>query len=461
MNLGKESELLEFKETTKELGDAVVDIAAMLNKHGRGVLYFGVKNNGEVKGFQIGESTQRDISRKISERIKPQIFPTIEEVPNLKIIRVTFEGSDKPYSADGRYYLRVSDEHREMSPSELTRMILEVKRKDWERQQSASTVNDVDEKSLKLFLDRVIQNHRLPRMKFDKINLLQKLKLLCDDGVHLNNAGRVLFSSDEPVELKMAVFATDEKRTFIDISPIKGNVFTLIEEAEKYVKKNMRWKAVVNGFDRTDIPEIPVEALREIIVNSFAHADYVGWSKNELDIFPGRIAVYNPGTFPDDLSPEDFVNRTIASKLRNELICDILYKCKFVESWGTGIAKTYSLCSGAGIRCSYQKEGDGFWFIFHRPTTEEAIAVPPPVTPLHIPEEIVHLSIELTDLEKEVLEEIERDSAITKIRIAEKIGKSDRTVQRCLVSLQTKGFLKRIDGTRGHWEVTLSSTIDH
>ena len=27
--------------------------------------------------------------------------------------------------------------------------------------------------------------------------------------------------------------------------------------------------------------------------------------------------------------------------------------------------------------------------------------------------------------------------------------------------LQTKGFLKRLGGTRGHWEVTLSSTIGH
>ena len=84
-----------------------------------------------------------------------------------------------------------------------------------------------------------------------------------------------------------------------------------------------------------------------------------------------------------------------------------------------------------------------------------------PVTPLRIPEETVHLSVELTDLEKEVLEEIERDSGISKIRIAEKIGKSDRTVQRCLASLQTKGFLKRIGGTRWHWEVALFSTIDH
>ena len=29
--------------------------------------------------------------------------------------------------------------------------------------------------------------------------------------------------------------------------------------------------------------------------------------------------------FPDDLSPEDFVNSTLSSKVRNEIICDVLY----------------------------------------------------------------------------------------------------------------------------------------
>lgn len=50
MNLGKENEALEFKKSTGELRDAMDDICAILNKHGKGVLYFGVKPNGDVCG---------------------------------------------------------------------------------------------------------------------------------------------------------------------------------------------------------------------------------------------------------------------------------------------------------------------------------------------------------------------------------------------------------------------------
>ena len=48
MNLGKESENLEFKKTTGETKEAMISIASILNKHGVGTLYFGVKPNGEV-----------------------------------------------------------------------------------------------------------------------------------------------------------------------------------------------------------------------------------------------------------------------------------------------------------------------------------------------------------------------------------------------------------------------------
>lgn len=298
MNIGLESELVEFKETTNELDEAIYDIAAILNKHGRGVLYFGVKNNGDVIGFNIGQDTQRDISRKIFEKLRPQIFPTIEEILDFKVIKVTFEGNDRPYSAFGRYYTRVSDESREMTPDELARTIMEVNYKTWEKQQSEVTVADIDENQLKKFLDKAISCGRIEPMKYDKIGLLEHLRLLSEDGTHLNNAGKYLFSNKGPIELKMAVFATNEKRTFIDISPIRGNVFTLIEESEKYLKKNMHWGVKINGFDRNDVPEIPLDALREILINSFAHANYAGCSKNEIDIFPNRIAIYNAGSFP-------------------------------------------------------------------------------------------------------------------------------------------------------------------
>ena len=58
MNLGRESEFLEFKETTNELVDAIEDISAILNKRGRGIFYFGVRNNCDVRGFDIGDPTE-------------------------------------------------------------------------------------------------------------------------------------------------------------------------------------------------------------------------------------------------------------------------------------------------------------------------------------------------------------------------------------------------------------------
>ena len=43
MNLGKETETLEFKKTTGEMKEAMVSISSMLNKYGIGTLYFGVR----------------------------------------------------------------------------------------------------------------------------------------------------------------------------------------------------------------------------------------------------------------------------------------------------------------------------------------------------------------------------------------------------------------------------------
>ncbi len=79
MNLGIKDEILEFKKTTDELNEAMVSICAMLNKHGKGTIYFGVHPNGEVVGQEISESTLRDVSRKIYESITPSIIPQISK----------------------------------------------------------------------------------------------------------------------------------------------------------------------------------------------------------------------------------------------------------------------------------------------------------------------------------------------------------------------------------------------
>ena len=99
INFGHETEELEFKKSTSEMHDAMKDIVAILNKHEKGILYFGVAPNGDVKGLQVVESTLRDVSRVIFESIKPQIYPQIQKVTidGCDIIEVKFSGRNKPY----------------------------------------------------------------------------------------------------------------------------------------------------------------------------------------------------------------------------------------------------------------------------------------------------------------------------------------------------------------------------
>lgn len=79
MKIGEESELIEFKTSTGERKEAVESICAILNKHTKGTLYFGIDDNGFVIGQkQISDSTKKDISRTISEMLEPKIVPTIE-----------------------------------------------------------------------------------------------------------------------------------------------------------------------------------------------------------------------------------------------------------------------------------------------------------------------------------------------------------------------------------------------
>ena len=93
MNLGRETETLEFKKSTGELKEGIVSIGAILNKHQKGELYFGVRPDGTPIGQEISEKTLRDISQAISNHIEPQIFPEIQRVTIRHTLRMMLPAS--------------------------------------------------------------------------------------------------------------------------------------------------------------------------------------------------------------------------------------------------------------------------------------------------------------------------------------------------------------------------------
>lgn len=447
--MNREDEQNEFKRTTGELNDGMVSISSILNKHRKGRLYFGLRNDGSPVRFEITDSTVRDVSRKIFEAIKPQIFPEIatEKIGGIEVIRVDFHGEDVPYSAFGKYYIRVADEDRELTPAELRKLMIAREYEDnWESRISVETADDIDETVLKNFFVQAIQCERLPEMAYDKAALLERLNLLRSG--HLTNAGRVLFSKKDPLTLKLAVFATQHKDTFLDIAAERGNIMTLIDAAVKYVIKNIRWRVEPSGdgIHRSEIPEIPVNALREAIVNSFVHARYDLPVQHEVSIFSDRIAITNPGSFANDFTPDDFYKKDIHSYLRNETIAHTLYLSKGIEAFGSGLKRIYSLCEPRKVGLSYINNDTDFTFVFSRIDRNSA--------PTGRAESAAEFS-GLTGNENLVLEQLMKNPRITSEDLAGKTGKSLRTIKRILSSLREKKLIERVGSTKtGYWQTS-------
>ncbi|MCX6973376.1 MAG: ATP-binding protein [Verrucomicrobia bacterium] len=125
-----ESETIEFKKSLAELGEGLNSLAAILNKHGAGELWFGIKNDGSPVGMEVTETTLRKVSQAIAAHIEPQIFPEVSKVllSGKACIRVGFSGTEKPYYSHGRAYIRVADEDRQLSAKEIETIILRKNR---------------------------------------------------------------------------------------------------------------------------------------------------------------------------------------------------------------------------------------------------------------------------------------------------------------------------------------------
>lgn len=361
----------------------MVSISSILNKHGIGTLYFGVKPSGDVIGQDVSESSLRDVSRAVYENIRPQIYPVIEEVvlDHKHLIKVEFSGENAPYSAAGR----------------------------------------------------------LPDGRYTCPIVLKRFGLVCDD--HLTNAGEILFGNTRPVSLKAGIFATDEKLTFLDMKLFEDNIYNLLNIAEEYILKNIRWRSEITGMEREEIPEIPVAVIREVLANSFAHAIYNGRTTHEICIHPGMITVYSPGEYASKHKPEEYIKDNIESEIRNATIAKILYLSKSIEQFGSGFKRINSLCNDAGIKYSYENRENGFKFVIYRPELQSDI---PSVT----------LDVTLNGTEMAVLAILKQKPDSSRNEIADKISKTVRTVQRALDSLRDKGYIRRVGSKQNPvWEI--------
>ncbi len=62
--------------------------------------------------------------------------------------------------------------------------------------------------------------------------------------------------------------------TFLDQAEITGTIPQMIDEAEKFVARNIRHGIRIVGFRHVNVHEYPTEAIREAVTNALCHRDW-------------------------------------------------------------------------------------------------------------------------------------------------------------------------------------------
>ena len=92
----------------------------------------------------------------------------------------------------------------------------------------------------------------------------------------------------------------DSGERFIDNQRIEGSISDMLDEAIRFVKKNMKNKTIINPETgaREDRTDYPITAVREAIINALVHRDYSIHTEGmpiQIIMYEDRMEIRNPG----------------------------------------------------------------------------------------------------------------------------------------------------------------------
>ena len=352
-----ESETLEFKKSTAEIESAFKTVCAFLNGNG-GIVVIGVNDSRKIVGLDVGDSMRKSIAShevKIEPPIKLDIsYPEVDS-KTIVLIKVN-AGNRAPYVYDGKPYQRIQSTTTRMPHEFYDELIASRDPVDfsWERFFAETDFDTIDTDLLLGIVRAGVESKRLPEiaLREDPPKILERLNLMTNG--RLNNAGVVLFGTQfmpayPQCELRMAHFKGSTRKEFLDEKMLRGNVFTLLDEAMFFVKRNLPEAAKIEPgkLKRTETPLIPFSAVREAMINALCHRDYrsIGGSIM-LAIYEDRMEIINNGGLLRGITIEQI--KAGFSKQRNPIIADVFYKGCLIEKFGRGINEIMQECLSAG-----------------------------------------------------------------------------------------------------------------
>lgn len=354
-----ETQHIEYKSSWHD--DYLKWVCGFANAAG-GTLFIGKNDSGEI----VGVTDYKRLMEEIPNKVKNHLGIIAEVNLHNTKVKHFIEAITPPYtvavSLRGRYYQRSGSTNTELIGSALTEFLLKKSGQTWDEIiESRSTINDIDQKSVDLFLNAAEKSGRMPDVNgLSLMELLEKLRVA--DGGKLKRAALILFGKDpgrfySNLTVKMGRFGKmDDDLKFQETE--EGNLIQLLQEVPKQLGRKFLIKNIsFEGLLRIEKGEYPEAALREMVLNALVHRNYLG-AMTQVRIYDNKLSIWNDGVLPMGITSADLrVNHS--SKPRNPTIADVCFKGGYIDAWGRGTLKIINACKEAELPEPEMKEEFG------------------------------------------------------------------------------------------------------
>jgi ATP-dependent DNA helicase RecG len=343
----------EFKERSIATDDLAASLVAFANTDG-GQLIFGVNNQKQLIGIDDPDRLVQLVDNVAFNSCDPPITVVQETVRDeqgrvVVIVNVP-KGDQRPYRTQrGVYFVRTTSGRRQASRQELLWLFQATESLFYdETPVFRAGITDLDEQAIARLLQDV-QAYGVDIAGIPRERLLRNWSLIQEvtGEMHPTVAG-TLFLSRHPQQLIPYVYISALQIPGIDIADaphdqkrIEGPMRQMLEDSMRFLEIHLRRHHKIKGLEPEAKLELPIEVLREALVNALAHRDYTIVSPIRVIVFADRLEIHTPGQLPNGVTLDSI--RLGVHVLRNPSIYNIFLKLGLVTDAGSGVPRMIRL----------------------------------------------------------------------------------------------------------------------
>lgn len=314
---GGEDTYLELKVKLSNSERIAQGIVALANTDG-GTIIFGVNDQLRIEGVSNPEWVQSEIARICREDIVPPIIPMIDTIAfdsGKRIVALDIDGKRRPYrTRDGRFYLRIGAEKREVSRGELSAWLDELRPLGFENIPLQGVAEEDFDDALLWSFAGGFDDNAPNRGLYNTSDFLRKDLLLAvgqTDEFFPTVAALLLFGKNERVaellprsNVTVARFSGDNGTAqLIEAVEVKGNLLTQFEGVQEFIKRYTDLGKERPKRKLSLVTDAVVQArghyhyysVAEAIINLLMHRDLALRDiRTRINIYDNAIEYINP-----------------------------------------------------------------------------------------------------------------------------------------------------------------------